>query len=271
MEILFSPTLDSDLRKIFWNVFFEMKQRGISLSRHFPWIENPAGDAIFIRAIESARAAGGLVLRTRHMTVNGRAIKIGMIGLVCVREEDRGRGISKLLLLAAIEYARKEQFDYLTLWTSQHAIYEKFGFHTHDQWLYGTVGVESEPTAIETEAAYRAIFTEDESLPLPPYASKSYSYSDGEISIVLLEDAKGVIVADYQGNARKVARFLSLHLPAQWRLNITANDLLLSELTLLEINHTLVAVNLQMWLTVNESAAVMPFAENIIIPLLDRI
>jgi GNAT superfamily N-acetyltransferase len=271
MEILFSPTLDSDLRKIFWNIFFEIKQRGVSLSRHFPWIDNPAGDAIFIRAVESTTTAGGLVLRSRHMTVNGKAVKIGMIGLVCVREEARGRGISKILLSAAIEYARKEQFDYLTLWTSQHAIYEKFGFHICDQWLYGSVGAAGESNATEAEAAYRTIFTEDESMPLPPYASKIYSYTDEKISVVLLEDAKGVIVADYQGNAREAARFLALHLPAQWRLNIPANDPLLSELTLLEINHALVAVDLQMWLAVNESSAAKPFAENIIIPLLDRI
>lgn len=271
MEILLSPTLDSDLKKIFWNVFFEKKQRGISLSRHFPWIDHPTDDAVFIRATESGTTAGGLALRTRHLAIDGKTIKIGMVGLVCVREQDRGRGISKMLLSAVIEYARKEQFDYLTLWTSQHAIYEKYGFYIHDQWMYGIVNVDGKPAVQGAVESALAVFKEDESLPLPPYANKSYSYADEHTSITLLEDAKGVIVAAYQGDARKVARLLTSYLPAQWRLNIPANDPLISELTLLGVRHALVAVNLQMWLTVQDSASVLPFAEKIIIPLLDRI
>ena len=208
----------------------------------------------------------------KQVVSGSRKLRIGLVGLVCVREAFRGKGVSSALLNAAIEYAGHHQLDYLTLWTSKHAVYERHLFVMCDDWNYGWVEAE---TVIGKHANGNATdlvgFREDKQLPLPPFAKAAHRYSSDVCSVTLVEDAKGLIVADYSGSPDVAAATMIRSLPGRWRLNVRSGDPLLAALIGLRARVSVAAVNLQMWRNiVNETPCVM-LEKGIYIPILERI
>lgn len=272
MKIKSSHTISVHLRNIFWNVFFETKKRGVSLDRHFPWLENHSNEVIICEAIISSVTVGGLVIRLKKYIIEEKEIKVGMIGLVCVKTEHRGQGIAKELLIEAIQYAKSENFDYLTLWTSQHHIYARHQFQLLDTWLYGGGGFDSTCEKIVTHKLdLLAHWTENMILPLPPYARKIYEYKSDQCQIVLVEDILGYIVASYQGDVVNVASVIVTSLPTQWRLNVVQDDPLISVLNDCGVTLNLLPVNLQMWLDLKGTDPQYIIVNKIVVPVLERI
>ena len=271
MQIIITKSISSELKDLFWNVFFKSKNRGISLERHFPWIDNSLKDVVFFEVKILSKTVGGLLLRKSKLNINGNEYKIGAIGLVCVTTEHRNAGIASELLNRVIDFS-KEKYDYLTLWTNQHHIYLKHHFYVSDPWNYGWVQTEKCVKYKQyNEIHANKSITEIQSLPLPPFATGIYKYSTGEISFILIKDSDGDIVVSYEGNTEDLALFMIYSLPERWRLNAVKNDLLISALTKQGASPKLSPVNLQMWLNLNDGNNLNIIPEELTIPVIYRI
>jgi GNAT superfamily N-acetyltransferase len=268
MQINISKTPSTNLKNLFWNIFFKSKNRGISLERHFPWLENSSGDVVFFEATISSIVIGGLVLRQKKYVVDGKEIMIGMIGLVCVASENRGVGIAAELLKRTIAYADNQGYDYLTLWTNQHHIYTSQKFYVADPWLYGWIQTGNCVKKLDNK---NKTISESKLTPLPPFATAVFEYSLDGLSFTLLKDRDGDIVVEYKGNAADLGLFMIQTLPERWRLNVVKNDPLISALMIYGADVKLSAVNLQMWLDLREPHRQASIIEKITISVLDRI
>jgi GNAT superfamily N-acetyltransferase len=272
MQITISETPSADLKNLFWNIFFKSKNRGISLKRHFPWLENRSCDVAFFEATVSSVSIGGLVLRQKKYLIEEKEIKIGMIGLVCVASENRGVGVAAELLTKTIAYADNQGYDYLTLWTNQHHIYAAKQFHVADPWLYGWIQTDKCVKRLDNHGyLYKKTCSEIKSTPLPPFATAVFEYSLKGLSFTLLKDKDGDIVIEYKGNAAELGLFMIQTLPERWRLNVVKNDPLISALKNYGADVKLSLVNLQMWLGLREPHQQSSIVEKITISVLDRI
>ena len=272
MKIFITDSISSNLKDLFWNVFFKSKNRGISLERHFPWIDNSLNDVIFFEAKVSSVTVGGLVLRRTKLNISEKECQIGMIGLVCVSATNRGVGIATELLTKTIDFSKGKNYDYLTLWTNQHRIYSKLNFCISDPWHYGWIQTEK---CVEyskcNEIHVSKSVTEIKSSPLPPFATGIYKHSIGDISFILIKDGDGDIIVSHEGNIEYLALFMIHSLPQRWRLNAVKNDPLISALKKQGASVKLSPVNLQMWLNFNDENNLHSILEKITIPVLYRI
>lgn len=272
MEILISDSISADLKDLFWNVFFKSKSRGVTLEHHFPWLDNSLKNVIFFEAKISSVTVAGLVLRKKKYKVNEKFFEIGMIGLVCVSATNRGTGIATELLTTTIEFSKKRNYDYLTLWTSQHHIYSKHNFYVLDKWNYGWIKTESCLEYSNRNQIYiDKSVSEIKSAPIPPFATAIYEYALGNCSFMLTKDHVGDIVICHKGNPDDLALFMIHSLPDRWRLNALENDPLTSALTRHGANVKLSPANLQMWLNLNLENQSDLILKEIVIPFLDRI
>ncbi|WP_215406321.1 GNAT family N-acetyltransferase [Janthinobacterium sp. JC611] len=269
VTITLSTVASEALKALFWDVFFHSKNRGVTLQRHFPWLSAASDGVVFAEARIGTVTVGGLVLREKQHQLGERTLRIAMIGLVCVAQGERGKGIANSMLETIIAHAREQQFDYLTLWTSQYAVYEKHGFQVADRWMYGWVrGAEgNEQQPFEPDGS----LVPDTSLPLPPFARAVYCYRDPVCSMVVLEDAHGAIVTAYEGLPAAAAAAMVRHLPACWRLNVLAQDAILHALQLHGKTLELAPVRLQMWLPLRDDLPVEQVLGHVTFAVLDRI
>ncbi|MGX9717065.1 GNAT family N-acetyltransferase [Janthinobacterium lividum] len=269
VTITLSTVASEALKALFWEVFFQSKNRGVTLQRHFPWLSAAPNGVIFAEARIGTVTVGGLVLREKQYQLGERTLRIAMIGLVCVAQRERGKGIANSMLEAIVAHAREQQLDYLTLWTSQYSVYEKHGFQVADRWMYGWVrgGEGNDQQPFEPDGN----LVPDTSLPLPPFARAVYCYRDPVCSMVVLEDAHGAIVTAYDGLPAAAASAMVRHLPSCWRLNVLAQDAILHELQLHGRTLELAPVRLQMWLPLRDVLPVEQLLDHVTFPVLDRI
>ncbi|MGX9786404.1 GNAT family N-acetyltransferase [Janthinobacterium lividum] len=269
VTITLSTVASEALKALFWEVFFQSKNRGVTLQRHFPWLSAAPNGVIFAEARIGTVTVGGLVLREKQYQLGERTLRIAMIGLVCVAQRERGKGIANSMLEAIVAHAREQQLDYLTLWTSQYSVYEKHGFQVADRWMYGWVrgGEGNDQQPFEPDGN----LVPDTSLPLPPFARAVYCYRDPVCSMVVLEDTHGAIVTAYDGLPAAAASAMVRHLPSCWRLNVLAQDAILHELQLHGRTLELAPVRLQMWLPLRDVLPVEQLLDHVTFPVLDRI
>ncbi|MGX9695807.1 GNAT family N-acetyltransferase [Janthinobacterium lividum] len=269
VTITLSTVASEALKALFWEVFFQSKNRGVTLQRHFPWLSAAPNGVIFAEARIGTVTVGGLVLREKQYPLGERTLRIAMIGLVCVAQRERGKGIANSMLEAIVAHAREQQLDYLTLWTSQYSVYEKHGFQVADRWMYGWVrgGEGNDQQPFEPDSN----LVPDTSLPLPPFAHAVYCYRDPVCSMVVLEDTHGAIVTAYDGLPAAAASAMVRHLPSYWRLNVLAQDSILHELQLHGRTLELAPVRLQMWLPLRDVLPVEQLLDHVTFPVLDRI
>lgn len=212
------------LRALVWDVFFASRGRGISLAAHLPWLDAPTG--IHGLSLEDARVPGGagaaLVIRERHLPPSTRA---GLIGLVCVHESLRGRGLSTQLLHAAIRHAEAQGLDELVLWTGKPEVYTSAGFEPVDQELFVRASAPARSAAGPAAPARRAV-----ACALPAFATAAWQTVSGEAQLTWLEGPAGVTLAGWQGAPDVVAELLLRALPTTWSVNLPANDPLLPAL-----------------------------------------
>jgi len=276
MDIRCSNHLSTELKDIFWDIFFKAKDRGISLNRHFPWIEKNSDDCIFFEAHQDDAPIGGLVLRKRTLIIDHTKVNLGIIGLVCVTAENRGVGVAAKLIDHTIAYAKQYDFDLLTLWTNQHRVYSRHHFFVNDPWYYGWV-LPNRPLAIEADTIedtyihQSTLLKQNSTLPLPPFASALYECIFDTGSFTVAEDKQGLIIVGYTGNYIDVLQMMIKALPAQWRLNATKDDPLLQALIEQGLQVNLSPSNLQMWLNMKENETSNAMINQINIPVLDRI
>jgi GNAT superfamily N-acetyltransferase len=271
MEIEISAKRNSAFEKIAWNIFFESKQRGVSFDRHFPWIFSGLNNAWYLIAKSEGDVIGGLVIKEKICSLDNKAFKLGLIGLVCVTTEFRGRGIAAKLIQEANAFVKAKKLDALTLWTSKPEVYEKHGFVGRDPWLYGSVNRtdtiinRSEPFEIRNNHRQRL------DIALPPFALSISEYFDDQSTALVVQNSIGCILMEYSGKASKVAAMLATQMPPSWRINVTNNDPLIEQLLHLGLNIAVQPSNLQMWFCLNKNYTVDTIAKLLIVPPLERI
>lgn len=211
----------ADYLALAWKEFFAGRGRGVTLTAHFPWLDDDG--VFFVVQREDDAVVGGLAVRP-ILSRDGQ-YRAGLIGLVCVRPDRRGLGIARALMAVAIARAADARFDDLLLWTGKPAVYEGLGFRVQDD---ATVALVQAGTAVPdglaractaatvmSEPGYRAA--------IPPFARTVRRFVNGDASLVVVDDAT---VVDWSGADASVARIVAATMPATWRLHALAHDTL---------------------------------------------
>lgn len=258
--------------RVVWEVFFQSKNRGISLLRHFPWISNGDDSAYYMVAELEGQVVGGLAVREWvGGSIHSHKVKTGMIGLVCISPMFRGRGIVSTLVDATLKQAADDGFDALTLWTGKPDLYRQHGFVEADIWTYGWARRTHlrRPRAILMDCSAKLV--ERPSAPIPPFALSTHELIGAQSSVFLVKDSAGWIVAGYIGDVKEAASSIRATLPENWRVNLEKGDILRDELNNLDYRLDDKPVNLQMWFCINSNFSVAQLVEKLRIPVLERI
>ena len=248
-----------------WEVFFASRGRGISLGKHFPWLHTPATAYFVSLGAGTATHAGCAV---KFLDDKGRDARGGAIGLVCVDEPNRGKGYSTLVLEHAIAHAERIGLADLVLWTAKPGVYGRHGFRSEDNGVFGEVS--SPPRALtHSSAATQSTWPDvNETRGLPPFASAGYRWRTATASAIVLHDARGPILAEWEGTEAAVADLLEHVMPSIWRINAFADDPLLATLVDRNCNTDLRPSNLQMIRSLRGDTSLAP---NYGLRVLDRI
>lgn len=233
-EIILTKGIPEPCCQLIWNVFFASRGRGINLSTHFPWIDT--ADDVFCLAIRDPRSA--IVEKTIATTIikstkTKAGVRLGLVGLVCVAEEWRGKGLSSRLISDAIDFARKVDLDALVLWTQKPEVYTGHGFVPDNQELFGHVErVLSRRLNVKfTTKMWPELGELKSQRGLPAFAVGGRLISAESAEVIVLDSPNGVTVAEWHGSDTAVADLLENALPNQWRLNVNEKNSLVVELS----------------------------------------
>jgi GNAT superfamily N-acetyltransferase len=251
MTLTFEPSASSEFLDMVWTVFFRERGRGLTLGVHFPWLADPGGAHAWLATIHDDRPQllAGLVVK-RHFN----RLDTASIGLVCVRADKRGQGLSQSLLSGAVAGANALGMTCLTLWTGKPSVYLKHGFEIWDQSVFGWVRttVERAPSTMGLPRRLSWPDAEERNTRnrgLPPFSVGGYRLIDAfdRGHAVVVVDVDGPIVAEWDGDVVAVAQMLRAALPATWRLNALHNDPLIAALQTSGVDVDLRESQLQMW------------------------
>ena len=240
MTSLLAPVLSicsgvpKDARELIWNVFFVARNRGVTLSYHFPWID----ESQIVRCItiqmpdgSSSKCVATLIIKLDEISGVGR---IGLIGLVCVHADYRGARLSTRLLKAALEVARQEGLPCLVLWTGQPSVYEKVGFSTDSIDVFGSISRRKslQGSSVRGEVSSAISISEFNDGGVPAFASSVIKYSTEEASIYVCKSGERLSLVQWTGSPPAILNLISLALPEEWQLNADEFDPLIDALRL---------------------------------------
>lgn len=231
---------DSRFLTLVWQVFFEERGRGLSLARHFPWLGvDPQVRYALLQ--ERGELLAGLVARPVPSTT------VAAIGLVCVRAERRGEGLSRLLLEHSLQALDQIGFTAQTLWTGKPDVYRRQGFVVDD--VEVMFGIDDLPKAKCSPIHALPWPVIDDLRGLPPYAlsAQLLRRSDGNAQAIVLTDPKGCAVAEWRGDDEAVIQLLASAMPASWRLHARRGDTLPAALAAYGAQLRPLDSSLQMW------------------------
>lgn len=226
-----SPGVPESARRLFWEVFFASRGRGIDLDAHFPWIsydqhvfcveiKDPAG---------ADEAVAALVIRTLG---SGTDAFVGLIGLVCVNEAWRGKGLASGLMKSAIKFAESQSMAALILWTQKPEVYAGQGFITDEQYLFGYV-VSTPELRVTMEYAmndWPGSSAQEIKRGIPPFASRGQMISNDKARLIVFVTHGGMSVVEWSGEKKDVVDLMLASLPERYSLNVAEGDSLISEL-----------------------------------------
>ncbi|PTC31801.1 N-acetyltransferase [Pseudomonas palleroniana] len=228
---IISPGVPESARRLFWEVFFASRGRGIDLNAHFPWIS--CTQNIFCVEIRNPSGTGealaALVVRELRVGLDACA---GLIGLVCVDEAWRGKGLASGLMSSAIELGVSRNMTALILWTQKPEVYAGQGFVIDQQDRFGYV--ESAP-----EQRIKMVYATHDwpgsdvgetKRGIPPFASRGQVISSDRASIVVFSVKEGWSVAEWAGEKKDIVDLMMASLPGRYSLNLAEGDSLISEL-----------------------------------------
>lgn len=230
----------TDYLALVWDEFFMRRGRGVSVDAHFPWIGERG--VFFVVLRDGAELAGGLAVRPARSR-NGRCLA-GLVGIVCIRTDYRGQGLSRLLMSAAIDEARARGMDDLLLWTGKPGVYEGFGFRNQDDACSGTVNMVGNrivPLMPAEKIDFRAA--------IPPFATNVRRFATAGAAVTVVDMH---IVADWEGEDATVAQMLAGLMRGTWQLHTLTGDTLPGFLTQAGGQVQLLPSRLQMILSINE-------------------
>lgn len=262
--ISYSSIPDSAYIKIIWKEFFESRSRGLTLERHFPWLTDKKN--VFVSVNYKGAVIGGLVMRqlSKVDVKNNIILNLSLIGLVCIKEEFRGLGLSTLLLENSIEKARKMKIDHLVLWSSKHAVYEKLNFKILDFSQYGQLKNLPKVELLKDEMIVKGY---PEELPMPVFATTGGSIHYRTSSVIYTCDHEKYNVISYEGELNDIWKILCTLNSKKLYINVDVRDELYRYLNEKNCQANLEKSNLQMSHCLNTDTQL----ENIKLSVLDRI
>lgn len=229
---------DPRFAALVWEVFFDERGRGLSLAQHFPWLGQDANTR-YASLMDGDELVAGLVAKAVPGTT------VAAIGLVCVRADRRGQGLSRLLLDHSLQALDALGFSVLTLWTGKPDVYRRQQFDIEDDGLLLSVEGWQQATRPAPDALpWPAV---DDPRGLPPYALSAQRLRSGDAEAIVLTDPRGIAVAEWRGTDEAVADLLATCMPAQWRLHAVAGDTLPAALAARGARLHAQPNNLQMW------------------------
>lgn len=262
--ILITQTAPEKFKELVWNIFFESRQRGISLDTHFPWLDGHRG--FFVTVHVNNEIVGGLAVKL--VDADRSDARVAIVGLVCVHADHRAQGHSTAAMQAAISEATRRGIDDLILWTGKPGVYAKLGFRQCDDSMYGWVTRPDvcSPTPGQATAAQWPSSADQRGL--PPFAKFGQRWETADSWIITVDDGNGAILAEWAGPDEEVLKLTQRAMPARWRINTLEGDSLPELLRLHGSDVKLEASNLQMVLPLRAGhGAPLPYRFR----LLDRI
>jgi len=262
--------LPDDYIKLFWQVFFLDKGRGLNVESHFPWIQNSIENIWCVVLRDNNKVFGGLVVRPLQFGDGENHLEIGTLGLVCVHPDYRGCGCAKKLIELAINESKSLGYDALTLWTNKWELYSPHGFLLYDESLFGWVHTD-EMLCTDITVGETHIETFPGYIGLPAFAISGKVFLSKGARVVVVQDTCGEIVVGWSGSISTIIGILKQQLPCEWRINAQAGDALIRALigrnAVVELNE----VQLQMWNVFNEHLDIQTLAKKTQMGVLERI
>ncbi|WP_339456848.1 GNAT family N-acetyltransferase [Pseudomonas sp. EA_65y_Pfl1_P120] len=239
MGLTFSPIISSGVpetaRRLFWEVFFSSRGRGVQLLTHFPWMSRD--DNVFCVEIKASTGSdetiAALVIRTLPISQNLSAGVVGLVGLVCVDETSRGKGLASSLISAATELAVSRSMSALILWTQKPEVYAGKGFVTDERNRFGYIEwapdqhIKLEYTARNWPDLSRSSEYEHG---IPPFATGGQVISSANARIIVLVSNGGYSIGEWGGKEKDVVDLIMASMPGRCSLNVGEKDSLISEL-----------------------------------------
>jgi predicted GNAT family N-acyltransferase len=221
------PSVPSAARALIWDVFFASRQRGIDLPTHFPWIEQTIGTScLTLSETNDGPVVATLVLRELDLPSESRC---AMIGMVCVNQAWRGRGLSTRLLSDALAFAAEQQINSLLLWTTQPGVYSKHGFTSNTETCdtFGQVTVNSLRPRAQVKFSRNYPGT---SRGLPPFGKQLIRFESDAAELIGVETAEGMALAEWTGFPPAVLDLIETVFPSTWNLNAPADAPIFDEI-----------------------------------------
>lgn len=233
-KVVLTAGVPEPVRVLLWDVFFASRGRGVSLSVHFPWLDND--ENVFCIGIldpeptRTEKIIAALVIKKVNVSTH---LDIGLIGLVCVAEEWRGKGLSSRLMSEATNFGKKINLDALVLWTQKPNVYIGHDFVVDGQDMFGYVQqrkVKHFDITFSSEV-WPDLASIRNQQGLPPFAKSGRLISTKLASAVVLDTQDGgITLAKWYGQNEDVADLLESSLPDKWGINISEGDGLVLEL-----------------------------------------
>lgn len=206
-------------RALIWQVFFATRQRGIDLSTHFPWINQTTGTyCLALSEANDGPVVATLVLRECNLPSGSRC---AMIGMVCVDQSWRGRGLSKQLLDNLLIFAAEQKIASLLLWTGQPNIYVRHGFVPDTYDSFGRVTLNSLHPHVKIGFTQKRAET---TRGLPPFAQQLICFESEAAQLIVIKTAMGMALAEWKGVQPAVLDLIETALPSTWHLNAFAGS-----------------------------------------------
>lgn len=257
MHVVRSEQPSRAYTSLIWKVFFEERNRGVSINKHFPWIKNESHN-FYYEVYQGSQFIGGITVKNLAIT---KSKKVALLGLVVVRPDYRGKGFFDYLIKHVISDLETSKFVSIFLWSSQHYLYEKHGFEICDDYLFGTIKRHSN-NAIEYEK--RDIILDYPTLPIPTF-SHELLRCRYKSAVILYSDFSGFnSILHFEGADCDVRVLIHSLAKNKCFINVKCNDSILECLREYNYSLNLERSKLQMQRPISEKL-------NINIDVLDRI
>jgi len=202
------------------DVFFLSKGRSLRLNKHFPWIKHK--EKVYTVFIDEMRKFNTVATLTIREYSSSSASRLALIGMVCVANSWRGRGLSTQLLSKALAFAAEKKFDSLLLWTSQPHIYSKHGFESDTENSDTFCQVTLNPSGPRACVEF-TIMNPNTSLGVPPFGKRLIHFKSEVAELIGVETENGITLAEWTGSMSAVLNLIEAAFPSIWNLNAPAN------------------------------------------------